>query len=305
MTFAAPGNHGRAVPTLEEAVLRALSDGRLELSLEFRRAPSGTKSGTLRIGGEAIELESPEAMNVALARLVQFGFGDGPPLVPDAAPRTATTVLVVGVDGYRKGWVTVSLDPSGDVQVSTHSTFEEVLRSRAEVIAVDIPIDPDGNGARAADSAARAFVGGRASSVFPTAPRRALQARTFADANEIAREITGKGISQQSFALAQKILEVDGLAERDERVIEVHPEASFCRLAGGPLAKSKHTPDGLELRRALLAKAGVRLPDAVPGVREVDLLDAAAAAWTAARYARQDAEPLPAGHTDRLGAIWA
>jgi predicted RNase H-like nuclease len=298
------------VAALDEAVLHALSDGRLDSSLEFRREPGGAKSGTLRIGDPTVELESPEAMNVALARLVELGFRDRTE-APDGSqsggptPRITTRVLVAGVDGCREGWVAVSLDPSGDVQVSTHATFEEVLRLRARVIAVDIPIDPDGNGSRPADAATRAFVGGRASSVFPTAPRRALQARTFADANEIARAITGTGVSQQSFALASKILEVDELARQDDRVIEVHPEASFCRLAGGPLAESKHTPRGLERRRALLASAGLTVPDAVHGVREVDLLDAAAAAWTAARYALGDADALPSDHTDRLGAIWS
>ena len=142
-------------------------------------------------------------------------------------------MLVAGVDGYRKGWVAVSLDPSGDVEVSTHVTFAEVLSLRAQVIAVDIPIDPPGLGARAADAAARAFVGGsRASSVFPTPPRAALEARTFAEANEITRTVTGKGISQQAFALGKKILEVHALAEVDDRVIEMHPEVSFCELSG-------------------------------------------------------------------------
>jgi predicted RNase H-like nuclease len=216
-----------------------------------------------------------------------------------------TSVPVAGIDGCRSGWVAVSLDPSGDVEVSTHTTFAEVLSLPAQVIAVDIPIDPPGLGARPTDAAARAFVGaGRGSSVFPTPPRRALAASTFAEACEIARTINGKGISQQAFALGRKILEVHALAETDERVIEMHPEVSFCELAGGPLLESKHTPEGLERRRALLADAGIVLPGAVQSVREVDLLDAAAGAWTAARYAAGKAEAFPAAHTDRLGAIW-
>ena len=168
-----------------------------------------------------------------------------------------------------------------------------------------IPIDPPGLGVRQTDAGARAFVGGsRASSVFPTPPRAALEARTFAEANEIARTITGKGISQQAFALGKKILEVHALAEVDERVIEMHPEVSFRELAGQPLLESKHTTDGLARRRDLLAAAGIVLPGAVPGVPEVDLLDAAAGAWTAARYADRRAHAFPPEHTERLGAIW-
>ena len=36
----------------------------------------------------------------------------------------------------------------------------------------------------------------------------------------------------------------------------------------------------------------------------VDFVDAAAAAWSADRYARGRAKPVPLGHRDRLGAIW-
>jgi len=180
-----------------------------------------------------------------------------------------------------------------------------VLSLRAHVIAVDIPIDPPGLGARPTDAAARAFVGGgRASSVFPTPPRAALEARTFAEATEVARTITGKGISQQAFALGRKILEVHEFADVDERVVEMHPEVSFCELAGGQLLESKHTPEGLDRRRALLADAGIRPPGAFPGVPEADLLDAAVGAWTAARYSVGLAEPVPATHEGRLGAIW-
>jgi len=234
---------------------------------------------------------------------VQLGFTDAPS--PPPLPHTEASVLVAGIDGFRKGWVAVALDPSGDVQVSTHASFSEVLSSQARVIAVDIPIDPPGLGVRQADAGARAFVGGsRASSVFPTPPREALEARTFAEANEIARTITGKGISQQAFALARKILEVHALAEVDERVIEMHPEVSFRELAGEPVLESKHTAGGLARRRELLSAAGIVLPGAVPGVPEADLLDAAAGAWTAARYAEGRASAFPPDHRERLGAIW-
>jgi predicted RNase H-like nuclease len=295
---------------LDDSVARALRDARLELTLEFERSATGAKSGTITIksaAGEtvaAVPVESPEAMNVALARLVLLGFRDAV-APPSPRPRPRTSVLVAGVDGYRKGWVAVSLDPSGDVQVSTHPSFSEVLSLSAQVIAVDIPIDPAGRGARPADAAARAFVRGRASSVFSTPPRAALEARTFAEACEIARSITGKGISQQAFALRTKMIDVHASAVADERVIEMHPEVSFCRLAGDALAESKHTPEGLERRRSLLAGAGIVLPGAVHGVPEADLLDAAAGAWTAARYSTGDAEAFPAQHRERLGAIWA
>jgi hypothetical protein len=39
-------------------------------------------------------------------------------------------------------------------------------------------------------------------------------------------------------------------------------------------------------------------------VPEADLLDAAAGAWTAGRYADGHAKSFPPEHPDRLGAIW-
>jgi predicted RNase H-like nuclease len=302
----------------ERLVARLAAEG-LDVTLEFVRSPDGTKSGRIVLRGRDGEFvadlpqESPEEMAATLARLVVLGFRAPaePALEPPAARpragirRVSADVLVAGVDGYRKGWVAVAVDPSGDVEVSTHPTFAAVLASRAQVIAVDMPIDPAGTGGRPADAAARAFVRGRASSVFSTPPRAALQADSFAEANEIARSLTGKGISQQAFALARKILEVSPLAEADERLIEMHPEVSFCALAGEPLAHSKHTFEGLTLRRELLREAGIDVPAAHPGVSETDLLDAAVGAWTAARYASAEARPFPPGHAERLGAIWA
>ena len=78
------------------------------------------------------------------------------------------------------------------------------------------------------------------------------------------------------------------------RVVEVHPELSFARLAGAPLPDRKRTPVGVERRRRLLAGAGIVLPgEPGRGVAEDDLLDAAAAAWTASRVAPGEADPRP------------
>jgi predicted RNase H-like nuclease len=125
---------------------------------------------------------------------------------------------------------------------------------------LDIPIGIPEGAARAADAEARRFVGARGSSVFTTPPRAALLAVSFAEANLVARELTGKGLSQQSFALRRRILGVEALAEADERIVEVHPEVSFCELAGRTLAYSKHKPEGLGERRELLEAEGIALP---------------------------------------------
>jgi predicted RNase H-like nuclease len=215
------------------------------------------------------------------------------------------TTPVLGVDGYRGGWVAVLTGADGVVSARTAARFEQLLGEHARVIAVDIPIGLEGRAERYVDRLARRAVGARSSSVFDTPPRPVLEASTYEEANELARELTGKGLTRQSFALRRRILEVDPIADRDERVIEVHPEVSFCELAGAPLSHSKHATEGLAERRELLEYAGIRLPAPLPGVPEADVLDATVAAWTARRFARGEARPFPPHHRDRIGAIWA
>ncbi|MFI2366328.1 DUF429 domain-containing protein [Promicromonospora sp. NPDC019610] len=78
------------------------------------------------------------------------------------------------------------------------------------VLGIVIPIGmPDGAGHRQADVLARLAVGPRWPSVFMTPPRAALTAPDYAAALEIARRVSGKGISRQAWALGPRILEVD------------------------------------------------------------------------------------------------
>ena len=68
---------------------------------------------------------------------------------------------------------------------------------------------------------------------------------------------------------------------------------AFCAMAGAPLAHSKHTTDGRELRRELLSRAGISLPP-IPRAPVTDTLDAAAVAWSAWRIATGRAVVIPA-----------
>ena len=212
-------------------------------------------------------------------------------------------VRVAGVDLAGGALAVVVLEGSRVVDSFRCDTFAEALLADAEVIGVDVPIGLPETGGRPADDAARRFLGSRASTVFSTPARPVLEAPTYADARRVATRLTGKSISAQSYSLGRRILEVAEYASRDDRVIEVHPEVSFRELAHRPL-KSKHRLEGLVERRELLLNAGIDLPDSAPRIAEPDLLDATIAAWTAARYARGEALPLPEGHGARIGAIW-
>jgi predicted RNase H-like nuclease len=210
---------------------------------------------------------------------------------------------VAGVDLARGALAVVVLEGDRVVDAFRCETFAEALLVDAAVVGVDVPIGIPESGTREADEAARRFVGPRASSVFPTPIRPVLEAGTYAQARSVATQLTGKSISAQAYALRRRILEIDEYAQTDERVIEVHPEVSFHELARRPLL-SKRGTDGLAERRALLEEAGIDLPATAPRIAEPDLLDATICAWTARRYARGDAVPLPHGHTARIGAIW-
>jgi predicted RNase H-like nuclease len=209
---------------------------------------------------------------------------------------------VLGVDACKAGWVGVVLH-GGAATVNVAKRID-VLVAEAEVgghlavIGIDTPIGLPDAGRRRADVLARQLVGPRRSSVFMTPVRTALQADSHAAAVHVNRERAGEGISAQVYGLRSKIFEVDAwVRQARRRVVEVHPEVSFARLAGGPLPDGKRTWAGAHHRRRLLADAGIELADdlgrAGRHAAVDDVLDAGAAAWTAARVAAGTATSLP------------
>ena len=222
---------------------------------------------------------------------------------------------VAGIDGCPKGWIAIVLNEGRFARAEFASTFAELLShlAGAQVIAVDIPIGlPVGSEPRAADVEARKLLGRRGSSVFATPPRVVLEAPTYAEANALSRERFGRGISAQSYALRKKILEVDAWAATDERIYEVHPEVCFTAMNGEPLAYPKKSWHGQATRLRLLANSGITIPDDLGDVGKIppdDIIDAAAAAWSASRIAADTGEkvgkPVPDLRPNRnAGFIW-
>jgi predicted RNase H-like nuclease len=153
----------------------------------------------------------------------------------------------------------------------------------AEVVAIDVPI---GFGPREADRAARRFLTGAASTVFTT-PTRELLEGPFGP---------GLGISAQAHALGRRILHITRLARSDSRLYEVHPEVSFRAMNGGhPLSYRKRWAGGVVERLELLRRHGIELErlGESASVPIDDVLDAAAAAWSAHRIATNTARSLP------------
>ncbi|MGI5439973.1 DUF429 domain-containing protein [Streptomyces shenzhenensis] len=207
---------------------------------------------------------------------------------------------VLGIDACGKqGWVGIRLR-GGAYAESLVAVSLAALIERAgavDTIGVDMPLGLVEKGWRAADLAARSLLGTRRSSVFLIAPRLAWQEPDYAAAAHRCQELTGSRLSRQAWALAPKLLEARACWLVDERIHEVHPEVSFCALAGGvPAPYAKKTWRGQNMRRALLAEAGVVLPDGLGEADQIaadDVLDAAAAAWSAHRIALGIAERVP------------
>jgi predicted RNase H-like nuclease len=100
------------------------------------------------------------------------------------------------------------------------------------------------------------------------------------------------------------------LARSDKRIREVHPEVSFRAMNGGQaLDYGKKSAGGALERTELLRRHGIELIrlDAAAAAALDDVLDAAAAAWSAARVANGQANSLPDPPQlldGRLVAIW-
>ena len=221
--------------------------------------------------------------------------------------------VAAGIDGYRKGWVAVVLGDGRFEMAATGASLAElvVAMPEADAIGIDIPIGLPELGPRPADVLARLFVGPRRNSVFPTVPREVWEAPDIKAAREVMRSLTGGSISAQTYALAPRVLEADAIAREDERIHEVHPEVSFAKMAGRHLDASKASWAGIMDRLRLLTAVGIELPDDLGTAGEAgvdDVLDAAAAAWSATRIAEGHAGTLPddptLGPDGHRAAIW-
>jgi predicted RNase H-like nuclease/ADP-ribose pyrophosphatase YjhB (NUDIX family) len=220
-----------------------------------------------------------------------------PPVLAPPAP-------VLGVDACPAGWVGVVIDPQrrASVFVAPDITgLVDLVRERHEipVVAVDIPIGLPDAGGRQADAEARRALVGKASSVFSTPVRAAVEAATYEEARAANLAATGgrTSVSAQAYALREKVLQVDAWVRGrpGARVIEVHPEVSFARMAGAPLLARKKDADGVRARREALAAHGIVAPAWFRGAGfgEDDLLDACAVAWTAVRHSLGVSESYP------------
>jgi predicted RNase H-like nuclease len=156
-----------------------------------------------------------------------------------------------------------------------------------------MPLAVPVSGRRPCDGLAAARLGRARSSIFPAPPRAVLECPTHAAAVVLSRELTGRGISIQTYNIRSQIL--DWLAvDLPPTAVEVSPELAFRGLAPEIDFLPKKTARGAGQRIAAL---GRWVPPAVfadlpPGARLDDCLDALACSWSAARFADGEAEIL-------------
>ncbi len=216
-------------------------------------------------------------------------------------------ISVVGVDGCKFGWIAAVFEiERNHFLFERYDTFSSLLLSHADAlaIAIDIPIGlPESHQPRLCDIQARRFVGPRYRSIFPTPDRRILRSSSHTEASALSRNLSGKGVTQQSFAIFRKIADVDDQMSprRQSQVVEVHPEVCFRAAANRDLGYTKRKLDGFNERRLILEHAfpQVEVPTRpvaahmLAGVGADDILDAMIAAWSALRRSRGASKTLP------------
>ena len=221
--------------------------------------------------------------------------------------------IVLGVDGCPFGWVGI------EVEIGTRRTsiryfkdFASLLSQSSSVnrIGIDIPIGLLEKGARACDQAARRLLGRpRASSVFPAPARPVLSARIYSEACRLSLQAYGKKMSKQSWNILKKVREVDSVitSKHRDRIFEVHPEISFWALNWQqPMIHKKSSSAGKAERLQLLRLHypdidGLLAPLDRKKAAPHDLLDAAAAAWTAERISTGSARSVSTPELDSRG----
>jgi predicted RNase H-like nuclease len=181
-------------------------------------------------------------------------------MLADLSLPTSLKLTAVGIDGCRAGWV-AAFRLDGKPTLAIVKTLSELAPhlSRETTVMIDMPIGlVNDDSSRLCDTLARERLKPyRSSSVFGVPPRAVTRICDYPKANALSRELTGKGLSKQSFYLFPKIRELDDWLMNHERRgewYECHPEVAFAQLNSGiALKASKKTANGRAERMTLLA----------------------------------------------------
>lgn len=223
---------------------------------------------------------------------------------------------VAGIDGCKDGWVAVVVDDSNfgsaavchDADLVTLVTGNKIARA-----VVDIPIGlSEGPANRPVEQELRRQLPSRTSSVFNSPSRQATLQPDYRTASSVNQEAVGVGLSQQTWAIIPKIIEAEKAVNciGQGRLIEGHPEMSFCAFWGQPARAGKKTAKGMFERLGALAALQLDIGelseqlDPRARVAADDLIDAAILCWSAHRLSVSQHQTIPQQpKTDPTGLV--
>ena len=195
---------------------------------------------------------------------------------------------VAGLDGCPAGWL-LFYGYNNEFDFQLISSIKEAIPifEQCRYIFIDIPIGLSSKAyQRQVEGQMRKLLQGRSSTIFTPPCREAIECKDYAVANEVNRQITGKGLSVQAFNISKKIAEVDTFlrSKRDFSLQESHPEISSKILKGNVLQTKKNTMAGQQERRDIIRSISPDLDLSVEKalgqypkkmVRSDDIIDAA------------------------------
>lgn len=171
----------------------------------------------------------------------------------------------VGVDGCKYGYVAVNITDN-DFDINVFKNIEEICGkySDSNTILIDMPIGlPENTYDIRPETEGRKILSSRSSCIFTVPCRQAVYEGDYYRANEINRNILGKGLSKQSFSICSKIKEIDeflnNAPEYKNRLLESHPEICFAMLnfdgtMAMPIFENKKTEEGIDRRFEVLSR---------------------------------------------------
>ena len=199
----------------------------------------------------------------------------------------------VGVDWMKGSWIASELT-GNTASYKTFKTIDELCSYYEGIskILIDMPIGLPESSEEAQlrpDIEARKYlkVAARKSSIFPVPFRQLSYAESKAEVWELNNKLGAK-LTVAGSGILPCIKQVDSFLQSNlewkERLIESHPECAFQALNGGKgIETSKHTPEGIEERIAILSQYvfNVReLVDSVSKSKKEDILDSLCLAVT-------------------------
>ena len=172
-------------------------------------------------------------------------------------------INAAGLDGCKSGWLIFYYqDRQYQFQLINSISDGKAVFEKSCKIFIDIPIGLSShNYDRQIEKQMRKLLKNRSSTIFTPPCREAIEQSVYQKANNINRQITGKGLSKQAFNIGKKIGEVDNFlkTKKSFSLVESHPEICFKILNGQVLQSRKNTLEGQHKRREIISKFSLDL----------------------------------------------